>query len=154
MLQHSSADIARMSTDDIQKLLLEFQVHQIELKMQNEELSRAHQEMTASRDTYARLYDLSPVGYLTLDEAGIIQNANMAAAALLGCPREELINKRLGEFIHPSDQDNYYLFIHHLLAQKAGQALIAKTKDTSSDSPAHLECKYFQLCTNIGATRR
>ncbi|MGZ8927924.1 MAG: PAS domain-containing sensor histidine kinase [Methylobacter sp.] len=142
MLRYSSADIARMSADDIQKLLFEFQVHQIELKMQNEELNRAHQELTESRDDYARLYDLSPVGYLSLDETGIIQNSNMAAAALLGSPREELINKRLGKFIHPSDQDNYYLFVHHLLAQKAGQA----TQDTSSDSPAHLECKYFRLC--------
>ncbi|HEY8160410.1 MAG TPA: PAS domain S-box protein [Methylobacter sp.] len=149
MLQYSSADIARMSADDIQKLLFDFQVHQIELKMQNEELNRAHQELTASRDNYAQLYDLSPVGYLTLDESGIIQNANMAAAALLSCPRKELINKRLGKFIHSSDQDNYYLFIHHLLAQKAGQALNAKTKDISSDSTAHLECTYFQLCTNM-----
>jgi PAS domain S-box-containing protein len=144
MLQYSSADIARMSADDIQKLLFEFQVHQIELKMQNEELNRAHQELTASRDDYARLYDLSPVGYLSLDETGIIQNSNMAAATLLGCPREELINKRLGKFIHPSDQDNYYFFVHQLLAQKAGQA----TQDTSSNSPVHLECKHFQLCTN------
>jgi PAS domain S-box-containing protein len=150
MLQHSIVDIAGMSTDDIQKLLLEFQSHQLELKMQNEELSRAHQEMTASRDTYAQLYDLSPVGYVTLNEAGFIQKANIAAATLLGCLREELINKRLGEFIHPSDQDNYYLFIHQLLAQKAGQALSASIKDASSDPPTDLECKYFQLGTDTG----
>jgi PAS domain S-box-containing protein len=150
MLQHSIVDIAGMSTDDIQKLLLEFQAHQLELKMQNEALSRAHQEMTASRDTYAQLYDLSPVGYLTLNEAGLIQKANIAAATLLGCPREELINKRLGKFIHPSDQDNYYLFIHQLLAQKAGQALSASIKDASSDPPTDLECKYFQLGTSTG----
>ncbi|EGW20545.1 PAS domain-containing sensor histidine kinase [Methylobacter tundripaludum] len=147
MLQHSGADIARMSTDDIQKLLFEFQVHQIELKMQNEELNRAHQELAASRDTYAQLYDSSPVGHLTLNDAGIIQKANMTAAALLGDPKEELINKRLGKFIHPSDQDNYYLFIHRLLAQKTGQALNATTKD-AEDSPTHPECKYFQLCTD------
>ncbi len=147
MLQHSGADIARMSTDDIQKLLFEFQVHQIELKMQNEELNRAHQELAASRDTYAQLYDSSPVGHLTLNDAGIIQKANMTAAALLGDSKEELINKRLGKFIHPSDQDNYYLFIHRLLAQKNGQALNAKTKD-AENSPTHPECKYFQLCTD------
>jgi len=147
MLQHSGADIARMSTHDIQKLLFEFQVHQIELKMQNEELNRAHQELTASRDTYAQLYDSSPVGYLTLNEAGIIQNANIAAATLLGCPKEDLIDKRLGKFIHPSDQDNYYLFIHRLLAQKTGQDLNASIKDTEA-WPTHPECKYFQLCTN------
>jgi len=147
MLQHSEADIARMSTNDIQKLLFEFQVHQIELKMQNEELNRAHHELTASRDTYAQLYDSSPVGFLTLNEAGIIQKANIAAAALLDCPKEDLIGKRLGKFIHPSDQDNYYLFIHRLLAQKTGQDFNANSKDTGA-WPTHPECKYFQLCTD------
>ncbi len=70
MLSHSGADIARMSAEDIQKLLFEFQVQQLELKMQNEELNRAYQELIVSRDSYAQLYDSSPVGYLTLNEAG------------------------------------------------------------------------------------
>ncbi len=145
MLAHSAADIARMSTEDIQKLLFEFQVHQIELKMQNEELNRAHQELTASRDSYAQLYDASPIGYLTLNEAGIIQKANVAVAVLLGGLKEELINKRLGQFIHPSDQDNYYLFLHRLLAQKTEQVLSAKIRK-SCDSLTDPKCQYVSLC--------
>ncbi|MGZ8181738.1 MAG: PAS domain-containing sensor histidine kinase [Methylobacter sp.] len=148
LLSHASVDIARMSTADIQKLLLEFQVYQIELKMQNEELNRAHQELTVSRDNYAQLYDSSPVGYLTLNESGIIQKANITAAALLSCPKETLINKRFGEFIHSSDQDNYYLFIRNLLAKKTVQVLNTKIRDTSG-SPTHPECQYFQLCTKF-----
>lgn len=148
MLSYSGADIARMTTDDIQKILFQFQVHQIELKMQNEELNRARQELTASRDKYAQLYDSSPLGYLTLNEAGIIQNANIAAAALLGCSKEELVGKRFREFIHPADQDDYYLFIHNLLAKNADQILNAKLRDTG-DSPTHSECKYFQICTEL-----
>lgn len=144
MLRHSSADIARMSTEDIQKLLFEFQVQQIELKMQNEELNRVHQELTASHDNYAQLYNLSPVGYLTLNEIGIIQKANIAASTLLGYTKQELINKRFGEFIHPSDLDNYYLFLRSLLPPKTGQALDGNI----SDPPTHSKCQYFQLCTN------
>ncbi|MDI1292672.1 MAG: PAS domain S-box protein [Methylobacter sp.] len=145
MLAHSGADIARMSTEDIQKLLFEFQVHQIELEMQNEELNRAHQELTASRDSYAQLYDASPIGYLTLNEAGIIQKANVAAASLLGCLKEELINKRLSQFIDPPDHNNYYLFLHGLLSQKTEQVLSAKIrKSCGSSTPP--ECQYIQLC--------
>ncbi|MGZ4977503.1 MAG: PAS domain-containing protein, partial [Methylobacter sp.] len=153
MLHHSNADIARMSTDDIQKLLFEFQVHQIELKMQNEELNRAHHELAASRDNYAQLYDSSPVAYVTLNEAGIIKNANTAATALLGCSKKELINKRLEEFIHISDQDTYYLFIHNLLAQKTGQVLNVKIRDIS-DSPTHPECKHIQYSADFTETTR
>jgi PAS domain S-box-containing protein len=148
MIHHSSADIARMSADDIQKLLFEFQVHQIELKMQNEELNRAQQELILSRDSYAQLYDSSPVGYLTLSETGIIQKANTAAATLLGCPKDILINKRLGKFIHPVDQDNYYLFLHRLLTQKNAQTHHAKAEDNGY-SPTHPECKYFQLYPDL-----
>ncbi|MGZ5608982.1 MAG: PAS domain-containing sensor histidine kinase [Methylobacter sp.] len=148
MIHHSSADIARMSTADIQKLLFDFQVHQIELKMQNEELNKAQQELRLSRDTYAQLYDSSPVGYLTLNETGLIQKANAAAADLLGYPKNVLINKRLGKFIHPSDQDSYYLFLHRLLAQKSNQARLSKNEE-GENWPTHPECKYFQLCPNI-----
>ncbi len=148
MLSHSAADIARMSTEDIQKLLFESQVHQIELKMQNEELNRAQQELTVSRDNYAQLYDSSPVGYLTLNEAGIIQKANLAASALLGCSKQDLLDKRLGQFIHPSDQDDYYLFIRNLLSQKTGHVLNAIIRD-KHDSSTHPECKYFQFCANL-----
>ena len=148
MISHSGADIARMSTEDIQKLLFEFQVHQLELKMQNEELNRAQQELIASRDSYAQLYDSSPIGYLTLNEAGIIQKANMAAANLLGRPKEELINLRFGQFIHPSEQDNFYLFIRSLLAKKADRVLNAKITNTHTP-PTHLECQYFQFCTDL-----
>lgn len=148
MLSHSGADIARMSSDDIQKLLFEFQVHQLELEMQNEELNRTHHELTASRDDYAQLYDSSPVAYLTLDEAGTIQKANIAAAALLGYPKEELINKRFGAFVHSSDQDDYYLFLHNLLDQKTAQVLNIRLGNTCA-SPPHSECRHLQFCTDM-----
>lgn len=148
MISKSSADIARMSTEDIQKLLFDFQTHQIELQMQNEELNRAHLELTISRDNYAQLYDSFPVGYLTLNETGVIQKANMAAATLLGCSKQELINRRLREFIHPSEQDNYYSFLRNFLAQKTDHVLNAKIKNIDA-SPTQPECKYFEFCAEL-----
>ena len=56
--------------------LHDLRVHQIELEMQNEELRRAGVELDASRARYFDLYDLAPVGYVTLDERGTIVQAN------------------------------------------------------------------------------
>jgi PAS domain S-box-containing protein len=148
LLAHSNVNIAQMSNADMQKLMFEFQVHQIELTMQNEELNRAYQELAESRDDYALLYDSSPLGYLTLNESGLIEKANIAATALLNCSKNDLINKRFGMFIHPLDQDNYYLFIHKLLAQN-DQLTLAGGHEGTASQPTQPECQYFQLCTDF-----
>ena len=84
-------------------------MHQIELEMQNHELCRTQQELEASRAKYFDLYDSAPVGYVTLNEKGIIVEANQTAAGLLGQERSALIGQPLTCFIAREDQNIYYL---------------------------------------------
>lgn len=100
-------------------VLHELQVHQIELEMQNEELRRFQLVLDAARARYFDLYDLAPVGYCTLDEAGLVLEANLAAATLLGADRTSLIHQPFTAFIHTVDQDVYYLHRKELL--RSGQ---------------------------------
>ena len=62
---------------DPRKLLHELHVHQIELEMQNNELRRAQAELEDSRILYRNLYDLAPYGDCTLDDEGVIMQANI-----------------------------------------------------------------------------
>jgi PAS domain S-box-containing protein len=101
-------DLGRLSPKEVQRLLYELQVHQIELEMQNEELRRAQSELEDSRIRYFNLYDLAPVGYLTLNDKGLILEANLCAARLLGLERQTLVKKPLSRFILPEDQDIHY----------------------------------------------
>ena len=80
----SPQDFASLSPDEIQRMFHELRVHQIELEMQNEELQRSHFEVKTARERYFNLYDMAPVGYVTLNEKGLILEANLAAAGLLG----------------------------------------------------------------------
>ena len=97
-----------LSPKEAGRLLHELQVHQIELEMQNEELRRAQGELEASRARYFDLFDLAPVGYFTLSEQGLILEANLTGAGLLGVERRDLVKKPLTRFILPEDQDIYY----------------------------------------------
>jgi PAS domain S-box-containing protein len=96
------------SPKEAKRLLHELQVHQIELEMQNEELRRAQGELEASRARYFDLFDLAPVGYFTLSEQGLILEANLTGAGLLGVERRDLVKRPLTRFILPEDQDIYY----------------------------------------------
>jgi len=117
-----SAVLDTLSPEATSAVLHELQVHQIELEMQNEELRRAQVELEASQDRYFDLYDLAPVGYLTLNEAGLILETNLTAATLLGAVRDTLVKQPFSRFIANQDQDRYYLCRNKLLASAGPQS--------------------------------
>ena len=92
---------------DAAKLVHELEVHQVELEMQNEELRRAQAEIEKSRSRYADLYDFAPVAYLTFDRNGVIREANLKAAELLGKTRRALIGALLFPFLADHSRNNF-----------------------------------------------
>lgn len=108
--RHLEAGPARTEADT-QRLIHELQVHQIELEMQKDELQQARNELEAGLEKYRDLYDFAPVGYLTLDCEGTIQEANLAAASLLGIPRSRLLQQRFGHYVSASDRHAFSDFL-------------------------------------------
>jgi formate hydrogenlyase transcriptional activator len=113
--------IKEIASVDVKKLVEDLHVHQIELEIQNEELRRAQVELEASRDRYSDLYDFAPVGYVTVSEKGLILQANLSCAAMLGIERSSLIRKPFSRFITKDDQDVFYLHQKKLFETKAKQ---------------------------------
>ena len=120
-LPERSAEIDKLSPEEMGSLVHELQVHQIELEMQNEELRRTQHELEASRDRYADLYDFAPIGYFTVSERSMILNVNLTAAALLGVERGNLIKQPLTRFIVREDQDTYYFHRRQLFETRSPQ---------------------------------
>ena len=113
---------ARYATEsEVRRLVHELEVHQIELEMQNDELERVQAELETSRTKYFNLFYLTPVGYFTLTEAGMIVEVNLTAAGLLGFERNELLKKPVTRFIFREDQDIYYQHNRKLSETRAKQ---------------------------------
>lgn len=104
-----------IATDELRRTSHELSVYEIELQMQNDELRLAQVALLAERARYFDLYDLAPVGYCTVDMSGLILQANLKAAEILGLDRRKLLNQTLTRHILQSDQDVYYLWRQRLL---------------------------------------
>ena len=115
--------VAALSPEAVRDLVHELQVHQIELEMQNEELRRGQLELDASRARDFDLYDLAPVGYCSVSEQGLILQANLAAATLLGATRGTLVKQPISRFIFKEDQDTWYRHQHSLMQTGQAQTL-------------------------------
>ena len=136
---------------DVPRVLHELQVHQIELELQNEELRRAQEALEASRARYFALYDQAPVGYFTLNEGGLILEANLAGAELLGVTRGDLVNHPLGRFVVGDDADTYYLHHRQLFRTGESQAFeVRLAKKSGAPFPVWVEAT---VAPHEGATR-
>jgi PAS domain S-box-containing protein len=106
---------------DAQRMVHELQVQQIELEMQNAELRRTRRDVEAALEKYTDLYDFAPVGFFSIDEAGVIQDANLTGADLLGIERSRLINRRLQTFVAADSRSTWVAFLKRVFSSAEKQ---------------------------------
>lgn len=131
-------DLEGMEVDDIQHLVHELLVHQIELEMQNDELHRTQLELDAARNRYFELYNLAPVGYLSVSQKGLILEANLSASALLNLSQLELLKQPIFRFILPEDQDVFYHHRKNILSTGQAQACELRLRHLTEGQPTWL----------------
>ncbi len=105
-VEAQSAEIMQVN-HELQVALEELQVVEEELREQNEELAVARELVELERQRYQDLFEFAPDGYLVTDSAGIIQEANRAAAILLAVRQKYLVNKPLILFIAHQDRQTF-----------------------------------------------
>lgn len=130
----SGSDPEALTTEQMRRLLHEVRVHQAELEMQNEELRRTQHELELSRERYFELYDLAPVGYLTVSENGLILNANLTSARLLDVARATMLQQPLSGYVHSDDQDSFYLLRKQLQENGSPQSIEIRMKRSGGSS--------------------
>ena len=115
-------------------LLHELRLHQLELEMQNESLRQTQEQLTEEKQRYFRLYDLAPVAYCTINEAGVILQANQATARLFGMLSTNLVKRRFSRFLMREDHDLFFLMSRAMEtnspAQRCDVRMLNQTSDT------------------------
>ena len=73
-------------------------------KHAEEELKKTRNALLESRDRYEDLYEFAPIGYLSLNNHGLIDEVNWKVTALFGLSRKELNQHRFAEFVEEEDK--------------------------------------------------
>ncbi len=121
----------------------ELDVQRVELELQDEELRETHAALRASRDRYQQLFHLAPVGYLTLDRAGTILEANRAFAELVAADPSQLKGKHLGALLTRDEADTFHLHLQEVFESEtaAGCRLHLRQGALGAQVPVRLESR-------------
>jgi len=119
---------------EILKLIHELEVHQIELELQNEELTAAKNQQQEAAAKYIDLYDYAPTGYFTLSKNGQITKLNYRGAAILGKPRPELLSRHFRTFITEEAKSHFNQFLKEIFENETKQTC-ETTVAGNGDSP-------------------
>ena len=98
---------------DALALLHELQVHQVELDLQNEELTASRNALEDALLHQTFLFDHAPVGYLAIDANTVATEINRAALHLLGMPRMALKGRPLTGLLTPPSRERLQLMMVH-----------------------------------------
>lgn len=93
--------------ENAQRYVHELHVHQVELEMQNEELIRMQKDLESSRQRLFHMFHKSPVGYLILDDRGIIRDANATFHRLTGLGPEAIMSRAFSRLLAEPDQSPF-----------------------------------------------
>lgn len=105
------------SAQPVHELIHNLHVHQVELEMQNNELRQTQEELSLSRDMYFQLFHQAPVGYVTVDENGMIIQSNQTIANMLGMNISRLDKRPFIQFVHKEDRDLFTSYFQMILKQ-------------------------------------
>ena len=96
------------------KLIRQLEVHQAELKIQNEELRHAWAVSEVAVNKYTELYDFAPSGYFTLSRDGKITGLNLYGANMVGKDRLRIKNSQFELYLSADSRPVFKIFLENL----------------------------------------
>ena len=93
--------------EEVGRLAEDLLLRNTELENKVSNLRKIVQQLEAYRDRYVDLYELAPVGYVTLDEEGYVQEINVAGSQLLGADYDALVGFPFEDHVQPQERERF-----------------------------------------------
>jgi PAS domain S-box-containing protein len=110
--------LSQSDKKEMEELIEELRIHEVELFIQNEELSRSEKSLTDAKERYRKLFEFSPVGYFVIDKMGLIREVNMAASRMIGLGKNKIAGKNFSSFMMEKESDVFYFFKRNIIEKK------------------------------------
>ena len=144
----AAAPVVRILVRTNAELVHELEVRQVQLRIQNDTLRAVRLDLAAAHDRFDDLYDAAPVGYFTLDMEGLVTQANLTGATLLGTARDALRGHGFTRFVESAHVERWLAHLQQvwqaggarrveLVLRKASEEVFHGQLDCVTDMPAH-----------------
>jgi PAS domain S-box-containing protein len=125
--------------DEIGRLAEDLLLRNTELENTIGNLRQVAKQLEAYRDRYVDLYELAPVGYVTLDDEGYVQEINLAGAELLGKDRDEIVGYPMENHVVAKDKAEFVKQMQRCCSEKQVLTLeVGLITGTDRSITAHL----------------
>ena len=146
--------IEAMSPEGIRELLEGLCARQKVIEAQNDALRDARRELEIARNQFFRIFDRAPVGYLVIDDHGIIRQANATFAEMIGEDATHLAHKPFSSWLEDPDRNVFLSRFRAFFKKPAGKVIEIQLRTRSGYKfDARLEGRPEPLPTTaVGAT--
>ena len=124
IIDFTPEEISQITPDEIQRIFYDLQIHQIELKMQNQELRTAQEELTRSRNNYHYLFHQLPIGIVMVNSMGFVEQVNDTLLEWLAIEKGHLVKKHLSSVICEADKVHFNSRFDSFFKNPAGKTMI------------------------------
>lgn len=128
-----------LSSVEIRGLYHELQIHQVELKLQNDELRESQCRLEQSLQNYRELFTSIPIGFATIDSGGHVVECNPAGFELLKLRPGTSFT--IHQFLAVQDADRFTLLCRDVLStQRPRQCTMPFVLSDESHIVVTIEC--------------
>jgi PAS domain S-box-containing protein len=139
LFQKYFSDCQSPRLEEIGQLTEDLVLRNAEMENKVANLKKIIRQLESYRDRYIDLYELAPVGYVTLDDEGYVQEINLAGSQLLGVDRDQVVGYPLEDYIREQDRAEFVKQVRRCCCNRDVLTLeVGITAKDSKSITAHL----------------